>query len=1744
MAAASAMHLQHLHNHAPGLHVPSLGVPSLGVPACVWPQLEDALATARIDQTLVLALITGGFGGTDLAQCLAASLLDQMQRTEPVPAEWRALVLQALRDPREVWETAYVGERARLRAHLQLRPGPLLHGLYLTLLRPWPLPPSCWRQRLSGLLVEDGLCWPSLRAARGDSGPVHRRDACADLQRLWRDTWALPLTEAMLSDCLARARRLNRQEPGLWEPLVALDVVRAHRHGSRGLEAVLEQTYLRSPVGSRTAAPPLVRHLLRVAEQARYDHSPGLPLIASPSPRRALLLSSLFLLPAVPVRGPRAPASAADAATTTPADASAAPWPLPTGSRAGALTRESLLAHGIGIPISGGVAAIPAGPPFVADRSSGLRPEEARTTVASRFTAVVSARWLGVTGRGALDFTAAVHALLSNAGVTASERRDPDVAITALFERGDAHLAATLQEVELPLLARRLVDRASATTRIYLLTLALSRLYAHIQPRTPGDPDMRDAARWMRSMDRYFRAAVSSDSVRASVSIGDAARWLANPSTTTEATPRTCAQAIADAWDADFRPDDALAWPYGSPQFRSSGWFAHPAPAADRPTLGLAGVVFSLANPVLEMIHGDYDPRALPPVNASHWQQHCAKFAQENPVLDTTACLQVAWHRLARQVSQFMQRGPLIDASDDSLNLRMQLRGLILPLHRAVEGLEGPCAASDLHARARRSMQQFLAMVRLHRQVRQRSATAMASSVLATLPGNHTALAAVLQHVLPHAGFPDQDDVEITIERLYASNTTQALIARVLALPHARVDNVVNRLFFIRLAKAPLPATARAPALLAWQRELARRTVPGMLRGEWITRLSPAQAAALFERDDRPGLQALLESALQIPAHGAARWRLWQQAPHRLSGWLESAAGQQRMAGVLGPAVSGSRFLFDSDGLPAPLALVLLRRAVQHSLGDAALDTLRPLLEQARQAPSPVLSLAVALRLDYPLLTAQACLSHAAVLLASYGLWETPAPFVLRFPLPGSPANATVPPLALTAVLRDAGIELLEQIDPALPPWQAWDLLASTQAFQHAAQQLQGNVSGAATAQQRVARWMLDHGIGQNAMSRIVAGLDDERARDQLMQTTREQLQQHLPAVPSTLARAVLWWLLVRHAGRPEWAIPDLPDDLDYGRSLRSVSFLQATALCEATAPDSAAALGVASLAELSGRLSANVGSDEDHGAALLQALVRPALLYAAAHQRVRLPDGPSAATAAQTRDALDFLRERQAAVAGAATQLLQPAPKRRPLAARQLRDAGIPECYWNQTLARIPDAVLTSGGVIRRTARDTGVDGISLVFGAALRTLRESLVADSLQDLLVGGAVELAGHPSIAQLFDQRYALYQQQMTDALAVLLARAMDGLPAVDRQRLEGTTVTPLLVPDASHGVLLRCVHNNTDGTAGTPVFLAVVPAAGYSVRLQRGDRRIDGQWHSGVLYPHDSFVSGAVPDRIAPEQLRFLDVPSCVVGASHHHSTNSSGIDGGLLQAMAELMYGDFFTRTRDAELARVTGEERLDQLEAAVADALARFAVPFYGCGRDLASGDTEAAVVDCTLDAISLLLPEAGVARFLRSSTGLVAHAGELSVRALLQDAGAALLRLGEDIAAQSGLRLLHDLGHGVIQLGRRSALWLLEHVPALESRFAHSPQMAETIHSTFALDRGLLEGEAPGWMDLPGRCTRVRRQVNVGRCTGEAITLFDFTPSPTYDTPGEVTWFAGMQIASDEPITDAGRRFIVDGE
>lgn len=1751
------MVLDGIQNHAPARPVlprsPAapivISAPLRGVPASAWAQLEQALTTARIDQSLVLDLITGGLGSTDLGPCVAHALVCQLQRTEPVAAQWCPLVLQALRDPREVWEPAYVGDRARLRAHLQQHPGTLLRGLYFILLRPWTLSPLAWQERLAGLAADTCPMESALGAARAEALRVHRNEARVALRAVWEDTWGLCLTEPMTRRCLARVNRLNRCEPGLWEPLLAIDLVREQHGGSSGLGGVLQKTHLRSPVKQYGVPHPVARVLLNVAAQASRAVPPGMPPRGSASRGSALALCALLLSPALhPLLQPAAAVPAVSPRGGVPARSPA------TGTRAGALTPLGLpVVTATGAVPCTGAAAVPAGPPFVADRSGGLRPDEARTTVASRFTADVCARWLGVFGRTASDFNAGIRALLRRAGVPFSQQSEPDAAIDALFEHGDPVFAETLRQATLPLLAHRLLERAQPSTRIYLVALGLSRLFKRIRPRQQGDPAMREAAQWICSVDRNLRAWVSHTAVRDAVDTGDAARWLGDASSTTHPTPQNCAQAIADAWDPQFRPDPVVAWPYGSPQFRASGWFVQPTPAVDRPTLALATLVFSLANPILEAREPGFSRHALPSLSGDHWQQHCARFDRDPAGFDAATCLQIAWHRIARQLEECLQRRALMDASDDSIRLRAQLRGLIVPLHRRVETLQQRCADDVLVTRARRSFQQFLTLTRQHRHLHDRTATSVSDAVHAVLPGNASALASVLAHVLGQQGFPDADDLETRIEHLYTSKDTQSLIARALGLPLAAIDNVVTLLFFMRLAAVPISIAAQATSLQAWQQQLRLRSPRSGLRGARIEQLSPRRAAALFERDDLPGLHALLDLALDIPVHAEHRWRLRQQAPQRLAAWLDSTVGRQRMADILAPPGDATQFMFGDSGLPAAYSVKLLTRAVRHHLDDALPATLQTLVEQARQAPSPALSLAVTLHAQYPLLPAQACLTHAAVLLIDAPPWTEPAPFALQFPLPPWSANATPPAATLASVLDRSGIAWLEQIDPALPAGQAWELLASTQGFHEVACGLlktnptQLAVVDRASAQQAVAQWVLARGIGADAVASLSAALDDADAHSVPMLRTREAVRARLPALRSALAAEVLWWLLARHSGRPEWAVADVPDYLDYGRSLHSVTLLQAVAMCEAAAPGATADLSANTLARLPGRLPDSFNATvPEHGQTWLHALVRPALLYAAAHSHIVLAAGTAGATMEQAHAAVCFVRERQSGLVQAADQLRQPAPQRRPLAAHQLHAAGIPDTYWNRTLAEIPYSVLTAAGVVRRATRDVGLEGMSLVFGDMLRPLEDVLVADSLQELLVGGGVELEGHPSIAQLFDQAYTLYRQQMTAALEVLLARSLDGLPASDRQLLQRARVTPLLVPGASHGVLLRCEPASAPGAdpGPDPVYLAVVPAAGFSVRLRCDRLRIDGQWRSGVVYPHSSFVSGVVPDRLEPQHLRLLDVPRLRCGSKHSPRGNASGLDPALMQATAELMYGDFFDRTRQAELRRRTGKEELQAVEADVADALARFALPFYGCAKDVVNGDVRAAVVDCTIDALALVAPEAGLGRFLRSSATLVLHAGDMSVRALLHDAGAALLKLGEDVAAQSGLRLLHDLGRGAVKLGRGGAFWLLKHIPALESRLVPTLEAARMLRSTTVLDGHLLDEEAMQLVAEPVGCARMRRQVNVARCTSEAVELFQFTPSPVFDSAGDVTWFAGMQVASGEPLTAAGRHLIVDGE
>lgn len=1599
------------------------------VPVATLQQLQHTLQQARIDQALVWALIEGGFGGSDLAHCLATPLLASLQATEPVSPEWQLLVLQALRDPRAVWEPAFVTDRARLRRHLQSHPGVLLRRLCEQLERPWNVPLQTHRATRR---IDAGPPPGAIDAPRDAGAPPTRERALLDLQQLWH-AWADgALPDELMARCVRRACRLHRQEPARWEPLVAVDPLREHLHGSDALHAMLERIHL-TPAAPSSSRHPVAEQVLAVAARARHDPLPAVPFPVAGAQRRswsAAACGMLLLQSVLPAMAPRSLRVRADATSLVPR-----PTPEPA-------------------PCAGVQAAPSAGLSVDFRYSSGVRPDEALHTVARSFTDTVCARWLGIAGRSAADFNEGLQQVMHQANLSAAACPDPESAVTALLERGQGALEHLMSRVQLPLFARQLVDRSSHLTRVFLLARAVSRQYALIRPRNAGDSALREAAQWMQAIHDGFVDLGYSDAVRAAVSVGDAAQWLA------PAGPST--------------PE-----PSSTP------------PSSPSPTL-------------LEQING----------------------------------------------------------------------------------------------------------------------TALEQAVRAVLPGNGTVLQDVLLHVLGRAGFPDSADLELTLGRLHGGNRTRDLVARIAAVPFSQVDDALCAHFYQRLASVsgPTPGTAAAQ----WRAQLVRHDTHHVLRGTWIAGLTPLQAATLFHQDPQGSVDALLGEVLAAPAAASTGqpWSLRLQGTERLTAWLDSTSGQQRMAGLLRAAnaslPSTPAFLFEADGLPTDIALDLLRRAVSHHLPDNGTETLDATVANARPALCPILSLAVALRTRHPLLQASTCFSYAAVLLAprptvaaQQSMQAAPA-----FPLPAFPGNATLPALHLDSFLHACGLPLFEALDSTLTASQAWHLMARTSAFQSAARPLlralhwHGGAANAVTSPQAeqsvVASWILQRGLGEARRATLVAGLDDARARERPMQATREALQAQLPQLTHRTGASLLRWLLVQHAGRPEWGVHDIPAWLDYGRSLQSVSFLQGVGLAEAAAAGATTHLDYGTLVGLPRALAAHAG-DEAGGQhrLLVEALVRPALLYAQAH----LPagDNRTSTNADKVSAALDLVARQQNALALAASQLAAQAPQRRGLAAQQLRAAGVPERYWNQTLEHIPATTLTTAGIARRVQIEPQPDPHVVGLQLLVRSVDEAIAQDSLLLLLVGGVYEVTGQPSITHVFEQAFAQYRQQMTQALEGLLDRALDMLPGTDQALLRNATITPLMVPDGAHGVVLRCTSVTVGSAASKPVYLAVIPSAGFAARLERGERFDGQQWTRGVLYDPRAFASGEVKDRVVPENQRFLPLDACTAGAALSPPAEGSLDRAALLRAAAGLMHGDFFNRVRNAELAQRTGLETLADAEADFAVGLARFAVPFYGCVRDVMEGDAPSAAVDCTLDAAGLLLPGTQLARFLRSTTALVLRGGEITAGALLRGAGVALMQLGKEIAAQSGLMLVRDLGRGVLRAGRATRAWVLAHAPALEARLAgtlrgartgerqlreaaaHWPTLSlarvedagdvlvvrvdEAWHrfdldarrpfgAVLSLDDNVLrvaDEIAPGFaLDGPLRgdgavhafetgtvCARVRRQVNVpALCSTEAITLFDFAPSPVFDAPGDVGWFAGMQVVSDEPFTAAGRRFVFDGE
>lgn len=1448
--------------------------------------------------------------------------------------------------------------------------------------------------------------------------------------------------------------------------------------------------------------------------------------------------------------------------------------------------------------------AAAAGPGFTLAGGSGLRPDEARVIVLPVLTLAACAALVGTGALSHEEFNDAIEAWFACAGVTAEPT---DEALEAMFEAADDRLRERLQSAQVPLLAQQLLQHTRRDTRVYLFVHALRRVHDRLAQTQAPPSDVHQADTWLHAFENFLRQqqpdsriwqtrpAPPSQPARARTTTPSAPP----PTSTSLSTPLATdarRRAVDAAWDRDYAPETpSLAWPYGPPWHRAGSRFQPQRDSVDPATFGLAQVVYGIADPLLNAARGS--PWLL---SETQWSHGCAIFSARHRWHDPATCVGVIHHRIARALDDFLAGSDQVHGDAATTLALIRLHQLLRPLHSLAQRIDPPRASEQHEQRAWQNYARFFSLVDAQQHLLTLPFDALTRTLSAVLPGSPSSagLLQVLEHLLGDTRVPALQDRESVLHRLYFSDATTSLIARVADVSEAMITPALNSLFFEALARDPDAVAAAAD----WRALLQQRSAGGMLRSRWIEQATPAQAARIFAvaagmhgDPAGEGLAQFIEAGVGADQKlGGVTWPL---APLRLVEWLEHPAGQAQLNDRLRRG-SADPLLHADAPLPLADILSLLVKAVRHHV--PALDAI---------IGTDIPSLAVAIRHHAPLLPARHCLLFAIVL---RGGAATPPPLAATLIFPLSPPAVAVPwPIPeLEPLLAGWGLPLFEALDPTLAGWQAWQLMAGTQAFSTFARERlradgwHGGTDDAASPlgeQLQVAHLLLNQHVGPTRMQtiRVVADAPGIVA-------ARLAVIAQLPSTRSPLARRVLLWLVARQLQRPELLVEDVPDWLDYGRSLLGVAFLQGVAMVEATNPGAAASWRFEDLVRLPAQLG---GSTDEDAVSLVAAQVRPALLYARAHGELPGALDPATATAAQIDTALSFVHTRQQALAVAAGQLQRPAPERMSLAGAQLQQAQVPPQWWNSTLDTLPPGLLRRHGLHRRStpALPELPGGIGMVadlarwaaLGEAL--LEEQLAQDSLQQLLVSGEFEIAGSASIAQVFEQEFTLYQQVMTDALAVLAARSLEMLPPDDRALLAGATVTPLQLPAHHQGTLLRCVQADD-----APVYLALVPSAGFSARLWHGERYDGTEWREGHWYDPAWFETGQVAAASPPDALRLLQPEHWTTGAPLAPQGTGAEALRVIAEASARSQYGDFFKTVKEKELQQRTGMERLWDKEKQLANALLEFCVPFYGCVSRLIAGERSGGVLfSCATDLVFAIGP---VGRFLGSTTRLALRAGELGVHGLLEGSGLAVAQLGRELAKLSGAMLVRDLGRGVFRAGR--GLWRLtagrigaagRPWNALTETVHALPARAEPVARRWADDApglavGVIDAEQPALLieenghwyrfddvqrraygpkvpapriegrvideippgfdaDAPlhagtdppqfsSACRRVQRQVSLHACSEGIVRLFGYEPAPAYTTPGDIGWFAGLEVSGGNGPLAEGVPFVYDGQ
>ncbi len=528
----------------------------------------------------------------------------------------------------------------------------------------------------------------------------------------------------------------------------------------------------------------------------------------------------------------------------------------------------------------------------------------------------------------------------------------------------------------------------------------------------------------------------------------------------------------------------------------------------------------------------------------------------------------------------------------------------------------------------------------------------------------------------------------------------------------------------------------------------------------------------------------------------------------------------------------------------------------------------------------------------------------------------------------------------------------------------------------------------------------------------------------------------------------------------PELLVPAIPSHIT-GRSLQGVSLLHGMALLDGAEPGASKGKPFSTLVTVPAQVAARNGSDL-HGA-WSQALTLPALRYAKAHGAVDFVNLEDA-TPDQVKQALEVVQHDQKSSAQDMKRLLTPMPDRRAIAMDVLRKAGVEERYWSTVpVGRETHAYLENHGL--SVASGLGWDRTFANIGNAMSDYgspQAKPVEETLLGLVMMGDIN-AGQ-TVPDLYDAAFGRFRETTILGMRNIVNRLLRELPAATRSHLATSTCEISRVRldaegDAFQGVFVRCqpgdhLDDFVEHRDGGEFRMEIFPMAGvvrpssqtfnYHRRNERQAeindayaQKLEDEKRADRLRPLEPLDSGAYLNGTVSrnEEAPARPVKGTLLPAGKLIYDSAGQGEGMALaaisSAVAEHMLTSFLDDAKKKH-AHETSWERIWEAEREVADAFARFVVPFYACAKDLSDGKhSEGVVLGCEVDAFFALIP---MGEFVGTTVRAVTREGALVVSAVCEEVTEALGTLAVGLARQSPVAGVWDLARGTSWLARAS--------------------------------------------------------------------------------------------------------------